>query len=193
MLNLPLVSFDTPLVRKQDALGDNSQIRSLYSLSSFWEAEKFTELGRYFRFWDSRPKGLSGVPVASDIKSFQLAANVDSVSLCAISAVGDNPMNFEFRDHPANNLPGFGLELNGHRLAEFPEMSMHFCACAVEYMQVRQSLQPMYHEIKQTIHGRDRHYTRIIVPVESENGKVETLLYAVRRLQKNRVVMRVVK
>jgi hypothetical protein len=82
------------------------------------------------------------------------------------------------RDHPDNLIQGFGRELSGKVLAEFPS-KMHAKSLMLEHLRCKRWKVPLYHEIDQVINGIGRHYTRLMVPLVDETGTVTRIYYGV--------------
>ncbi len=96
------------------------------------------------------------------------------------------PHHFLLRAHQPNPIPGFGNELSGKRLSEFP-VDAHARFCASEYLDCRDSNVPLYSLIDQELYGNGRRYrrryTRLMLPLSDLDGRVTVIAYTCRSLQ----------
>jgi len=96
----------------------------------------------------------------------------------------DNHLDFTWHDHVYGVEGGLSDDLcdaSGLTVREHPA-SFHVIPCALEYAICKQSEEPFYHEIEQTIGGRRRHYARLLLPIPDHNGRVTRLFYVIQRL-----------
>ena len=72
-------------------------------------------------------------------------------------------------------------------LGEISAGRLHITACAIEYLSCKHERMAMYHEIDQIMSGYQRHYTRVIVPVENGSGRVDRVYSATRLVRATRL------
>lgn len=86
-----------------------------------------------------------------------------------------DPMDYVFRAHPHFLLGDW----TGKALRDYPN-APHANSLALEYLTCKMIRQPSYYEIRQTVGGIGRCYTRLLVPVQGRSGPVTRLYYATR-------------
>ena len=64
-------------------------------------------------------------------------------------------------------------------MSAFPSR-IHARATLGEYQLCKQTGQPLYHEFGQVLCGRVRRYTRILLPLSDDHGRVARLAYGVQ-------------
>lgn len=173
----------TPIETLWENDGDDEQTRSLYSIDALREREKGTDILKLYNYWVASPAGKFGLPHMSCFYPGSPISKYFSEKISWIDTSSSDPFQFVMRDHRENPIPGWGKELSNKTLFERKDMEMHHSACAVECLLCKMERAPMYHEIEQTITGLSRHFTRLMVPVENDQGHVDRIYYISRRLR----------
>ena len=172
-----------PLETLRETVGFDEQTRSLYSMDAFSDWEKGTFLHDLYDYWKNFPVIASGLPHMDSCRPKSALPHMVAERICCIDTSADNPLDYIVREHAANALPGFGVELSGRPLCDRPELDMDTTACAIEFMSCKLERKPLYHEIDQLLGGLKRHYMRLMLPVQNDAGEVDLIYFAIRDLQ----------
>lgn len=162
--------------------GNDVQVRTLFDMNTFAEREAGTHLDILHYYWSSFQIDEAGAPSFSDFHPDDVLSAAGTCKVGWIDTTADDPNNFVMRDHPENPIRGFGRELDGKILADFPN-KMHAKSLVLEYLRCKRWKVPLYHEIDQVINGVARHYTRLMVPLLDESGTVTRIYYGVSPLK----------
>jgi hypothetical protein len=105
---------------------------------------------------------------------------LDSYRQCLgwVNVSGDIPIEFTFEGQPAP-LKGFGIDVRGKPISCFPSQ-IHAVSLMLDVLECRNTREPMYHQIEQTIRGVHRVYRRLLAPFEDNQGQVDRVFYAIR-------------
>ncbi len=167
-----------PLETERGWDGKDLQVRTLYDMNVFAEKEASTHLDILHYYWSSLQIEKDGLPKISEFHPGKILPNAGKCKVGWIDSSAEDPNNFVMRDHPDNPIQGFGRELSGKVLAEFPS-KMHAKSLMLEYLRCKRWKVPLYHEIDQVINGIGRHYTRLMVPLVDQTGTVTRIYYGV--------------
>jgi hypothetical protein len=174
--------IECPIETSFDAAGENLHRRELYSLNAFAEREPQTSLLRaVFNHWNAlRPGG--ALPRADEFLSGKVTPLGIQGNTTVIDVSDPNPWNFQIESHISNSIAGLGKELEDTLVSNFP-CDMSARALMSEYFMTREYRQPFYHEIDQVIFGYARNYTRLMLPLVDERGRVSKLVIASRLIE----------
>lgn len=164
-----------------EIIGDDEQTRFRYAIGDFLELEQGTRPRQLYDFWRRLPREQHGLPHERNCGPRDAFPAACGVMGSWIETRAEDPLNFVMREHEPNEFPGYGTELSDQPLSGFPD-SLHAFSCAAEYLFCKSDREPVYHEIRQVTGGIRRHYTRIMLPVAGDYGKVVRVHYAVRRI-----------
>jgi hypothetical protein len=165
-----------------ETMGFDEQTRSLFSMEAFKDRENGTVLQQLYNYWITIPVGLQGLPREPDFNPGETFPPNVNDAISWIETKSEDPLKFIIREHAENTIPGLGVELSDKLLCDRPEIDMHTTACAVEFLFCKRERTPMYHEIEQILGGLKRHYTRLMLPVENNQGNVDRIYYTTRQI-----------
>lgn len=161
--------------------GNNVQIRILYDFNAFAEKESGSHLDVLHYYWSTLQLDKDNLPKISDFHPEEILPASARNNVAWIDSSASDPNNFIMRAHPERPNPGFGAELSGRTLRDFPN-KMHANSLVLEYLRCKRWKIPLYHEIDQVINGVARHYTRLALPLVSDSGEVTRIYYGIRPL-----------
>ena len=127
----------------------------------------------------------NGLPAIADFRFEKIIPDFERHDIGWIDTTAETPGDFVILHHPASPVAGWGTELGGKTLADYPN-AMHAKSLALEFRRCKKWKVPLYHEIDQVIDGIAHHYTRLMVPLVDEAGTVTRIVYAVRWLEAQR-------
>ncbi len=161
--------------------GNDVQVRILYDLNAFAEKEAASHLDILHYYWSSLQLDESSLPKISEFHTDMVLPQGAETKIAWVDTSFDDPNDFIMCNHPERPNPGFGAELTGRKLSEFPN-KMHSKSLVLEYLRCKRWRNPLYHEIDQVINGVARHYTRLLLPLVSEDGEVTRIFYGYNTL-----------
>ena len=124
----------------------------------------------------------NGLPRADLFDSEILKSDLSRL-INRVDVVGENPLNFAFRNHAAlSTASGHYIDMSRRRVAESPSQMNRRSVCE-EYWLCMTNRRPFYHEINQTIENNSRRYRRILLPVIDNNDEINAIYVAIRPLQ----------
>jgi hypothetical protein len=104
-----------------------------------------------------------------------------------INVCGESPMEYTFDGQDAP-IRGFKIDLQGMPISAFPS-EIHAVDLMMDIVRCRETREPLYHQIDQTMNGMRRFYRRLLAPFEDPAGRVKRVYYAVRWLAEPALVM----
>lgn len=164
------------LHRRFEQAGENEQERLMLSFDKMFAREKNTALWNLFQMWQEKQSNASSTPTVDEFLYREKLSDTAKKYICWSDVSASDPFDFITRDHA--NLTSFSNH-SDRRLGDHP-VQMNAKACAVEYLHCVSTRQPTYYEIRQTYGSINRHFSRLMVPIADEMGKISRLVYAVR-------------
>lgn len=104
-----------------------------------------------------------------------------------INISGDAPMEYTFDGQEAP-IRGFKIDMQGMPISSFPS-EIHAVDLMMDVVCCRESHEPLYHQIDQTMNGMRRVYRRLLAPFEDQAGQISKVYYAVRWLAEPALVV----
>lgn len=104
-----------------------------------------------------------------------------------INLFGEAPMEYTFDGQDAP-IRGFKIDLQGMPISAFPS-EIHAVDLMMDVIRCRETREPLYHQIDQTMNGMRRVYRRLLAPFEDPAGRVKRVYYAVRWIAEPALVM----
>lgn len=171
-----------PLHTLHEIHGDDEQCRRQFSLNTFAERERDSVPDILYYYWDALRGDGRRIPRVHDFRPKETFNAAINLYIRSVDVSSEDPGKFLFRDHhggPINLVPG---GLDGKPMSAFPSR-IHVNATLAEYDLCKRLGRPLYHELNQVICGMPRHYTRILLPLADDEGRVVRLTYGLRLLR----------
>lgn len=165
-----------PLDRLSNREGDDEQCRLLFSLNTFAERERDTVPDMLYYYWDSLRGDGRRIPRLADFRPRQVFGPQANLLIRGVDVRAEDPTHFIMRDHPGGPISPLPNGLEGKPMSAFP-CRIHVAATLAEYQLCKTLRRPLYHELFQVACGIPRHYTRILLPLADDSGRVVRLAY----------------
>ncbi len=163
--------------------GGDVQKRVLYDLMTIETREADTLLDFLHYYWSALKVGTSQVPKSSDFKVEEILQPAAREYTGWIDTSPDDPRYFVIHHHPTLRAPGIGEGYGNIRLLDLAN-KMHTNSLILEFLRCKRWKTPLYHEIDQRIDGIRRHYTRLLLPLADEDGKVSRIFFGFRLISR---------
>lgn len=173
------MSFE-PLEKIYSRDGMDEQCRLQYSLNSFAELEANSIPETVFYYWQALKGDGRELP---HVEQFQPKA-IFGPNICyfirAMETASVNPDYFVVRDHYAHKTTPFSDGMLDRRLVEFPSR-IHVEATQREYLRCLESRTPLYFRVSQLICGIPRNYSKLMLPLVDDSGRIVRVAYGLTR------------
>lgn len=152
--------------------GQDYQLRAELNDMAFERLERDTNLSELMTYWQSQAS--RSLPLERRFMANYPATLTEASFWVEVSAA--DPLDYVVRAHTGWTSYGDSSEVT---LKEHPNPS-NADAIALEYLEAKMQLAPMYHEVHQSFNGNVRRFTKLTVPVVDDFGNVSRLFIAPR-------------
>ena len=171
----------TPIEIERGWERNDVQVRILYGMDTFAERKAGTYLDILHYYWSSLQIDSNRLPTVAEFRLQTVLPEFENHDIGLVDTTADAPVEFVMQHHPASTVPGWGRELSGKKLGDYPN-KMHAKSLTLEFRRCKTWKLPHYHEIDQVIDGVARHYTRLMVPAVDDHETMVRNYYTVRWL-----------
>lgn len=168
----------SPLLTIRNTSATEVHVRSHFDLNAFSAMEFNTHLDSIHYLWDVSRLD-NNVPSTEDFQPELLFANRLDEKLTLIEVSSENPEYFFIQHHIGEwDWAGHG-NLSGWRLSEIPSQ-MHARECMTDYQTCKSIAAPMFSVIEQEFSGIARCYSRLLLPIADQAGRISKIILAHR-------------
>ncbi|MBL4721184.1 MAG: hypothetical protein JKY20_08660 [Alphaproteobacteria bacterium] len=156
--------------------------REMYALDDFFDMEGPSQLSwSLWKSWqeESRQKQILDADAFLTKHFYPLGMKGNTL---VIDVSDPDPKNFIIEFIYETYAQKTGIKLIGNRVGDFP-CPLHARSLMSEYLTVRETGQPLCHEIDQTMLDLSRNYRRILLPLRGQDKKISKVLVVSRLMR----------
>lgn len=111
------------------------QVRSLFGIDALSARETGTALDILHYYWSSLQLDTNGLPTIADFRFEEIIPDFESRDIGWIDTTAETPGEFVILHHPASPVSGWGIELSGKTLADYPNAMREVAGLGVSPLQ----------------------------------------------------------